>query len=206
MIRSRERLPLLCRREKIMRRAGLLLWLLAGFGLGGPVRALAADEPVATRHALAVDFGKSYSPSNDRDFLLLSAAALFDYDRVWPHRAPEALRFKVEGSAGLSAAPRVRAVVSGNVLALYYLDGWATSGWRPYAEAGIGLIYTDFQEEGQGLRINFNPQAGLGVEFGGENEAPPWFAAIRLHHLSNGELHRDNRGVNSLLVRIGKFF
>ncbi len=168
-------------------------------------RASAADEPVPTRYSLAAVAGQSYSPTNDREFLLLSAAALFDYDRVWPHRAPEALRFKVEGAAGLSTAPRTRGVVSGNIFALYYLDGLRTAALRPYAEAGIGLIYTDFQEKDQGLRLNFNPQAGLGVEIGADG-ASPWFAALRLHHLSNGELHRDNRGMNSLLVQIGKFF
>lgn len=168
-------------------------------------RAPAADAPVPIRFSLAAVAGQSYTPTNDREFLLLSAATLFDYERVWPHRAPEALRFKVEGSAGLSTAPRTRAVVSGNIFALYYLDGLRTAALRPYAEAGIGLIYTDFQEKDQGLRLNFNPQAGLGVEIG-DDDTSPWFAAIRLHHLSNGELHRDNRGINSLMVQIGKFF
>lgn len=167
--------------------------------------ASAAEVPVPTRYSLAAVAGQSYTPTNDREFLLLSTAALFDYERIWPHRAPEALRFKVEGSAGLSTAPRTRAVVSVNIFALYYLDGLRTAALRPYAEAGIGLIYTDFQEKDQGLRLNFNPQAGLGVEIGADG-ASPWFAALRLHHLSNGELHRDNRGMNSLLVQIGKFF
>lgn len=168
-------------------------------------RASAADEPVPTRYSLAAVAGQSYSPTNDREFLLLSAAALFDYERVWPHRAPEALRFKVEGAAGLSTAPRTRGLVSGNIFALYYLDGLRTATLRPYAEAGIGLIYTDFQEKDQGLRLNFNPQAGFGVEIGADG-ASPWLVALRLHHLSNGELHRDNRGMNSLMVQIGKFF
>jgi hypothetical protein len=168
-------------------------------------RAPAAEVPVPTRYSLAAVAGQSYTPSNDREFLLLSMAALFDYERIWPHRAPEALRFKVEGAAGLSTAPRTRVVVSANIFALYYLEGLRTAALRPYAEAGIGLIYTGFQEKDQGLRMNFNPQAGLGVEIGAERESP-WFAALRLHHLSNGELHRDNRGMNSLMVKIGKFF
>ncbi len=183
----------------------LLIPVLAALLLSVAVPVPAVDAPVPTRYSLAAIAGQSYTPTNDREFLLLSAAALYDYDRVWPHRAPEALRFKVEGAAGLSTAPRTRAVVAGSIFALCYIDALRTAALRPYAEAGIGLIYTDFQEKDQGLRLNFNPQAGFGVEFGADGAAP-WFAAFRLHHLSNGELHRDNRGINSLMVQIGKFF
>jgi len=164
-----------------------------------------ATEYLPTRYSLSVNWGKSYSPTNDMELSAVSAAALFDYDRVWPHPAPEALRFKVEGSVGMSTAPRRRGFFSANMLALYFLDRVRAPGLRPYAEAGIGLIYADFQAEGQGLRINFNPQAGIGLEIG-DNDGPPWFVALRLHHMSNGGLHEDNRGVNSVLMQIGRFF
>lgn len=164
----------------------------------------AQEDAVPPRYVLGGSLGMTYDPNNDIDFVLLSGAALLDYDRIWPHRAPEPLRFKMEGSAGLTTAPHTRAVVSANILALYFLQKWETPTMRPYVEAGIGLIYTDFQVDGQGLRVNFNPQAGIGSEFdlGGES----WFAAFRLHHLSNGQLHRENRGINSVLFQVGRFF
>ncbi len=158
-----------------------------------------------TRFGAGVGYGLTYDPTNDIDFALVSAVALFDYDRVWPHRAPQALRFKVEGSAGLAMAPGTRAMASANMLALYFLEPWATSSCRPYVEAGIGLVYTDFRVEGQGLRINFNPQAGLGLEIEGD-DGSTWFAALRGHHVSNAELHRENRGINSVFLQLGRYF
>jgi hypothetical protein len=35
---------------------------------------------------------------------------------------------------------------------------------------------------------------------------PPFFGAIRLSHISNAGLHDDNRGVNSVVIMIGRFF
>jgi len=167
-------------------------------------RAWADGDTVATRYALGGDFGVTYDPGNEINFALLSGVALFDYDRVWPHRAPEPLRFKVEGSAGVTTSPRTRAMLSANMLALFFLHDLDTARLRPYVEAGIGLIYTDFQVAGQGLRFNFNPQAGVGTEFdlGGHG----WFAAFRFHHLSNGKIYHENRGINSVLFQVGRFF
>ncbi|RMH43391.1 MAG: acyloxyacyl hydrolase, partial [Gammaproteobacteria bacterium] len=74
----------------------------------------------------------------------------------------------------------------------------------PYIEGGIGLIYSDFQVAGQGLRFNFNPQLGIGLDrLTGETG---WFADLRLHHISNGNLHHDNRGINSLALVTGIYF
>lgn len=161
---------------------------------------------VPDRYGLAMVLGNTYDPTNDIRFFLVSGFALYDYDRVWRHPAPEALRFKVECSAGATTTKnRNRFMVSVDMLALYYLDDFALSRLRPYVEAGIGIIYTDFQVEGQGLRINFNPQAGVGIEFVvGSGE--PFFAAIRLHHVSNGGLDEDNRGINSFVLMLGRFF
>jgi hypothetical protein len=167
--------------------------------------ALAEENFLPSRYSLAASFGKTYSPTNDMDFAQVTGAALFDYDRIWPHRAPEPLRFKVEASLGMTTAPRSRALISASMLALYFVDGLKTDLLRPYAEAGIGLIYTDFQVEGQGLRVNFNPQAGIGLEVTA-GDGPPWYGAIRLQHISNGGLHHDNAGINAVVLQVGRFF
>lgn len=158
-----------------------------------------------TRYALAINGGHSYSPTNEIQFVQGAAIALFDYDRIWPHRAPELLRFKIEGAAGMASTPHARAQISINMLALYFTDALKTDTLRPYVEAGIGLNYSDYQVDGQGLRINFNPLLGIGSEIT-LNDGPPWFIACRLHHLSNGGLHSDNRGMNSAVLQIGRFF
>lgn len=158
-----------------------------------------------TRYAASASLGTTYDPVGDIEFVLASAVALFDYDAVWPHRAPEALRFKVEATAGATTSPATRTIASVNMFAFYYLEGLSSGAWTPYAEAGVGLIYTDYRVEGQGLRFNFNPQAGLGLEYRPAS-GPPWFAALRLHHISNGNLHPENRGVNGVLFTAGRYF
>jgi len=162
---------------------------------------------VETRYGLSLAYGNTYDPTGDIGFLLLTGVALFDYDRIWPHRAPPALRFKVEGAAGVTVKSefRGRFVASLGVFALYCLDGLSGKGLRPYIEGGIGVIYTDFQVEGQGLRFNFNPHLGIGAEFpSGSKEL--YFASLRLHHISNAGLDDENRGVNSVVFMFGRFF
>ena len=158
-----------------------------------------------SRYALAINAGQSYSPTNEIQFVQAAAIALFDYDKVWPHSAPEPLRFKVEGAVGMASTPHGRALMSLNMLALYFVEPLATSTLQPYFEAGIGVSYSDYQVEGQGSRINFNPQLGFGSEIASD-DGPPWFITCRLHHLSNGGLNDDNRGINSALIQIGRFF
>ncbi len=184
------------------------LLLIAVLMLASPVCADEGErDRVETRYGAALAYGNTYDPSGDIGFLLLCGVALFDYDRIWPHRAPQALRFKVEGAAGSTVKSefRGRFVAALSVFALYYLDGLSGKGLRPYMEGGIGVIYTDFEVEGQGLRFNFNPQFGIGAEFpsGSKN---PYFAALRLHHISNAGLDDENRGINSVVFMVGRFF
>lgn len=175
--------------------------------ISGPVR---ADEPqtiVPDRFAMTMTAGHFYDPSSFQiPFGLVSWVALLDHERVWPLEAPDAVRFKVELSAGSTAQPHARLMASACMLSLYYFDGLDIPGLRPYAEAGIGGIYTEDRWEGQGSRLNFNPQIGLGTEFGGRDDAHPYFAAFRLFHISNAHLHQDNRGANAITLQVGFFF
>lgn len=182
-----------------MRRIGLMAFLLA---ILLPGALAAAEDTVPTRIGAGVVLGYSYDP-DPQGFVQGHLCALFDYDAVWPHRAPAPLRFKLEASAGVADRDEPRALVSANMLALYYLDGLAAPRFRPYVEAGIGVAYADFQVEGQGARFAFNPQAGVGAEWG---EGRSWFTAVRAHHLSNGGLHEDNRGSNAVLLLVGRYF
>jgi hypothetical protein len=170
--------------------------------------ALAGDissDELPTRYGLAGVFGKTFDPVSDINYLQLTGFVMWDYDRVWRHWAPDPLRFKVEGSAGLTTSPKIRGMASVGMMALYYLESISRPRWNPYIEGGIGVIYTDFQVDGQGSRFNFNPQIGIGTEIQVES-GPPVFGAIRLSHISNAGLHDDNRGVNSIVIMIGRFF
>jgi opacity protein-like surface antigen len=96
-------------------------------------------------------------------------------------------------------------MASVGMMAVYYLDFFSNARLMPYLEGGIGVVYTDFQVEGQGSRFNFNPQIGIGTEFKLKS-GPPFFTALRLSHISNAGLADENRGVNSVVWIVGRFF
>ena len=165
----------------------------------------AKELPLPDQYGMSAEYGYTYNPQQNISFLLARVFAIYDYGTVWHQDRPAALRFKVEGAAGSTLTPANDLIVSVNMLALYY-PGWLGGGaLRPYVEAGIGAIYTQFRVEGQGLHFNFNPQLGVGCELPQEDGKNP-FAAIRLHHLSNAEIYHENRGVNSVVLQIGRFF
>lgn len=174
--------------------------LLAALGLAPKPATAAATEP--TRAGLAVSCGASYSPLGV-DFCLLTGILSFDYDRVWRHEAPESLRFRVEASLGAITEPGTHLTASANMIAHFYYPGTSAARVRPYVEGGIGIIYTDYRVEGQGLRFNFNPLLGAGFEFGPD---PALFIEVRVHHVSNGGLDEENTGINSLQFMLGRYF
>lgn len=188
---------------KLLSSIALLLVLL------GPSRfACAADDEVdkiPTRYGMAAVLGDTFDPDEGIYFVQLAGFGMWDYDKVWHHWAPEALRWKLEVTAGLTTAPRTRAMVSVGMMAPYYLDFISNQRFNPYIEGGIGVIYTDFHVEGQGSRFNFYPQAGIGTEIQ-VGSGPPFFGALRISHISNAGLHDDNRGMNSIILMIGRFF
>ncbi len=160
---------------------------------------------LAPRLGLGLGYGLAYDPGDAKNFALVTGFMLFDYEDVWPHAAPEPLRFKIEASLGGTTEGSSRGLASVGGLALYYLDGLGGSLFRPYGEAGVGVMYSEHKVAGQGSRLNFNPQIGIGVEFPGHDQSRIW-ASLRLHHLSNAGLHKDNRGANSLVLMIGYYF
>lgn len=199
------------KRKWIIKAVSQNLWLLFLcflFTINCPKNIIAEDknaEKIPDRYGLATTIGYNYDPSENIVFGLLSGFALYDYDKIWPHAAPEALRFKVELSAGTTLKNEKGAILSAGFLALYYLDSLAGRSCRPYIEGGVGGIFTQWRVEGQGSKVNFNPQIGVGTEFS-LGSGPPFLAALRLHHISNAGLAADNRGVNSVVFVIGRFF
>jgi hypothetical protein len=163
------------------------------------------DSPLPNQYGMSAEYGYSYDPKEDITFLLARVFAIYDYGSVWNQNRSKNLRFKVEGAAGSTLTPVNDLILSANILALYYPDIFGKTLLRPYIEAGIGLIYTQFRVPGQGLNINFNPLLGVGCELPQEN-GKNIFAAIRMHHLSNSNFYHDNRGVNSVELQIGRFF
>lgn len=164
-----------------------------------------ASNEIPTRYGLAGVLGNTFDPVSDIHYFQVTGFIMWDYDKVWHHRAPDPLRWKLEGTVGITISPEPRAMIFVGMMALYYLEFLSAPRLLPYLEGVIGVIYTDFQVEGQGLRFNFNPLIGIGTEFKSDS-GPPFFAGFRLSHISNGGLHDENRGVNSFFLMVGRFF
>lgn len=163
-----------------------------------------SEEGIPDRYSLGLTVGHTFDPVDNIGFLLLTGSALYDYDKVWRHPAPGPLRFKVEANVGGSFEPERDLMASAGILALYFLDSISGSGFKPYMEGGIGLICTQHRVENQGLHFNLNPQVGVGTELTFVSGAT-YFTALRWHHISNGGLNHENRGINSIVLVIGKF-
>ncbi|MFO7814079.1 MAG: acyloxyacyl hydrolase [Pelovirga sp.] len=165
---------------------------------------LAEAQESAPRYGLALLAGQAYDP--DRfGLVILQGNVQLPYDQVFWHGAPDSLFFKGELNFGMTTDGRDRVLAAINMMAVKYVDTLSSPSWRPYLEGGIGVVYTDFRVKGQGLRFNFNPQIGAGIDFKaahGRNIS----VGVRLHHLSNADLHRDNRGINSILMLAGVRF
>jgi lipid A 3-O-deacylase len=152
--------------------------------------------------ALGLYVGRAYDWS-ELYFSLASWQALYDYETIWGHRAPQGLGIRLEADLGVATGTEFsgeRLVASGNFLAVYEFGEPQGAQFVPYVEAGVGLIYTDFQREDQASRVNFNPVAGIGIR----NRT--MFLSLRLHHLSNGGLNDDNRGISSVMLGFGVYF
>ncbi len=176
--------------------------ILSGLFHSGQAEAFSLSEP--EKVGFAVSTGSSYDPQPTLGFAQLSLLAIYDYEQIMPHRAPDQLKFKLEGNFGVADDSRQRAFCSLNFYAHYYPSIFQSPKIKPFVEAGVGVIYSDFQVEGQGLRFNFNPQAGIGAEFDLADRR--WFGAVRAHHISNSEFHEDNRGINSIVFQLGFYF
>jgi len=153
----------------------------------------------------ALSLSSSYDPNFNLSSVLASVSAWYDHGILWDQVRSGRKIFKLEAVAGSMVRPEIRGVASLNMMSMYYPALVESGRFRPYMEAGIGGIYTDYRVEQQAYRFNFNPQLGIGTEVkqeGGSN----LFVAMRLHHISNGSINHYNQGVNSLLFQIGRFF
>lgn len=166
------------------------------------------ESRIKGKYGMALSYGHSYRPMDEVAFAMVTVFGMYSVSDLLQTSALEPLHLKVEASVGSAYMPDVRFMGLLNLAAVYYLDSLFPGGkrrFRPYLDFGAGGIYTDFQVEGQGLRINFNPIASLGVEII-PDRGPPYFVAVRWHHISNAETKSENRGVNSLMFMIGRYF
>jgi hypothetical protein len=180
--------------------------MIVALALVAGVAGLAVAQGASSRYGMALLVGQAYDP--DRfGMVIVQGNVQLPYDQVFWHDAPDSLFFKGEINLGMTTDGRDRVLAAVNMMAVKYIDiaTFSASSWKPYLEGGIGVVYTDFQVKGQGLRFNFNPQIGVGLDFNPAGDRDVTIG-VRLHHLSNADLHRDNRGINSMLLVAGVRF
>lgn len=157
------------------------------------------------KNGLALQLANNYDPNFNITSVTTNFSLHYDHGQLWDDVRSGNKELKLEGVLGALVRPDVRLMVSIGMLYAYYPDLVDTKGFRPYVEAGIGGIYTDYRVDGAAYRLNFNPQLGIGAvipfEDGGSG-----FLGFRLHHISNGRTNSDNQGVNSLLIQVGRYF
>ena len=168
-----------------------------------PCLAFSLSNPEYTGAGITV--GTTYDPDPTFEFGQISFSAWYDYEQIMGHRAPDSLRFKFELNLGAADISEKRLLASFNFYALYYLEGIAVGRFRPYVEGGAGVVYSDFQCEGQGLRWNFNPQAGIGLQWYDQG-GMDWYTSLHAYHISNGGLDSDNKGINGVSFQLGCLF
>jgi hypothetical protein len=144
-------------------------------------------DDVSKSLGMTVTGGNSYDPNGKIGFLQVSGFALFDHEAIFPHKAPDGLRFKVEGGLGSFTRPERRFMASMHIFSLYYVSTLTTTTFKPYVEGGIGGIYMDYRWKGQGTRFNFNPQFGIGAEINAAS-SNPLLLSLRAYHVSNAGL------------------
>lgn len=75
----------------------------------------------------------------------------------------------------------------------------------PFVELGAGILYTDLDPERFGSEFNFTPQMGGGIRYELGHGRFLKFS-YRYHHISNGGLDKENRGIDSNFFSIGLSF
>ena len=71
----------------------------------------------------------------------------------------------------------------------------------PYIETAGGVLFSNMTVPTGTSRVNFTPQAAIGLHFLGERFN--WSVEIRYEHISNAGLASPNPGINTIQARIG---
>ena len=120
---------------------------------------------------------------------------------------------------------REQATLGGEALFIQYMDPLMTylaaftpalkytfltsARFRPYIEAGAGLIWTDLRNRipEKGSQFNFNLQAGMGLSYF-LRPMTSINVSYRFQHVSSAGIAEPNHGIEAgaILIRISMFF
>jgi lipid A 3-O-deacylase len=106
----------------------------------------------------------------------------------------------VEGALAFNTHPRFGYALGGGSTLRYNFLSW--DRFVPFLDANLGVVYLDFDLEGQSDGFNFNVGFGAGFhQFVSKSTALT--PAVRYQHFSNAGLNEPNRGINDVLFLLG---
>ena len=170
-----------------------------------PHSLLAKEAPFSNRIGLSYVGGQMIAPNSSSYINGISLSYLSPYNLLVTKTAPEYIRLRSELTLANVSNSIDGVYASAVFMAVHYLNKTPESTFRPYVEAGIGLAYASYRIEGQAYKVNFNPQIGFGTDFT-TSAGETYFGSVRFSHFSNGHLNKDNKGVNTLNISIGRYF
>lgn len=95
--------------------------------------------------------------------------------------------------------------IAGGITPLIRYNFLAGDRLIPFVQFGAGVLALDFDLSSQADGISFTPQAGLGFHYF-LSESTALTGEWRYHHISNGNIHEANSGINSSMVLLGVTF
>lgn len=159
----------------------------------------------ATEIGVSVGLGDNFHTSSlggnveeDIEFLSL----MFSWAKVFKERdRGRSFQFAVEGFVSHAEQEGESRRVVGAIP--FFVYNFKNAGKIiAFAEAGLGLVYTDLDPERFGSRFNFTLQAGIGFRYRLSHKRFFRFS-YRFHHISNAGLDEDNRGIDSNFLIFG---
>jgi opacity protein-like surface antigen len=189
-------------------RALVVATLLALMLAAAPARA--DDDPLYREWGFRVSGG--YSPSNHVQYYALQPYVGF---RLW-HAADDwfeahdiAARWIVEPWVALvhdDKGPFKTTSFEIGVSPLFArLTFFKDALFRPYVEAGLGILYTDLRGQDLGTRVQFSSQGGAGLEYMLRPDLSLTLSG-RFRHISNAGMGSSNPGFNTLYGMLGVTF
>ncbi|MCX5904187.1 MAG: acyloxyacyl hydrolase [Proteobacteria bacterium] len=188
-------------------RAGALFFLLALIALTGICPSLqAADEgPLSQKGTkqLGVNIGYGYTLSN-RDIRFAPVSPYFGYvftDPVgngWYRGTVEGI---VEGDFNYVFKGQKRHASGVTFLGRYNLLS-KHECWRPYIQAGVGMVGTNLSMHHFGSDFNFTSNLGAGIQYFW-NPCNAVNFEWRYKHISNAGINQHNVGLNMSMLLVG---
>lgn len=165
---------------------------------------IAQDRTVHNQTGISFITGQMIDPNTNTYVNGVSLSYLTPYNFLISKTAPEYIRLRSELTIAKVSNEINGEYVSFGFLAVRYLNP-PTTGWRPYVEAGVGLSYASYKIDGQSYNVNFNPKIGFGTDYTNA-QGDTYFSSFRLSHFSNGNLGKENNGINTLNISVGRYF